>query len=546
MVDVHVPIDSLEYTRQGLRTRDPIDLQVGENNRVILVRPERVRPVGDGRAGFSHDSSFPLPATLSIFWEFKTPRSVFRHLPHGRTVPTTGRVFQVYAHSSESGDEDYNKGLTDRRAAVAISLLRADVEAFKAELAASGYETLEYHQVMLRVLGCDPGPIDGEPGDLTEQATAMFQRRYAAGDFHRHTPAEPQNREPFPEPGVLDDTTLAALVEAFVVANGAHVEETALHPTHPAHGCSEFNRLADEPLAQRRLTLLARTSLPQHSELAPCTAEASACAVVDDEPYRCLYYREHVHGRNDLFDPRFFDPRWLALPNGHFFLSALTTLPDDAAVTFRIYDTEDGIEFGETLSAELSGIVKLGVAMVVWAPEGSEPGKPPPATHRPAFRVADDQTRAEATKPWPLTGPAHVLIDSTTNALDDLDLRFRLRATDGTYEQERHVSEAVPYSTHHVQLEFTDVPTESRFILEYDEAGGADFDSIYFEDVVLAGLRGQCEAGSQCTEPDPPQPPSQPSPTPSEPEFDQEDYEDPGEAISPGDDGYGMEWDPEA
>ena len=27
----------------------------------------------------------------------------------------------------------------------------------------------------------DPGPIDGKPGDLTEQAISLFQRRYEAG-----------------------------------------------------------------------------------------------------------------------------------------------------------------------------------------------------------------------------------------------------------------------------------------------------------------------------------------------------------------------------
>lgn len=546
MADIRVHIDTLEYTRQGLKTRDPINLQVGTDNRVVLTRPERARPIGDGRGGFGHDSSFPLPATLSVLWHFRTPHSVFRHLPHGKTVSATDRVFQLYAHATASGDDDYNKSLTDRRAAVALSLLRADVDAFKAELTASGYESLEYQQAMLRVLGCDPGPIDGEPGELTEQATSLFQHRYEAGDFHRHTPAEPAQPDPFPEPGALDDATSSALVEAFVVANGAHVPEAAMHPTHPAQGCSEFNQLTDDDLAQRRLTLIDHAFVPEYSDRAPCTEDdAGPCPVVDDEPLRCMWYREHVHGRADAYTPSFYDPRWLALPNGAFLLTALTTLPDDAPVTFRVFDTTDGIELGDPLSVELSGIVKLGVAMVVWAPEGAEPGKPPPTENRAAFRVCDSDERAEATKSWPITSPARILIDSTTDELEGLSLRFRLRSTDGSFEQELDISEAKPYSSHYVQLEFTEVPVESRFILEYDEAGGADFDSIYFEDVVLHGLQDRCESGSQCTEPEAPEHPPHPAPD-EEDELDEDDDGDDDDDLFPPSDGDGTQGGPEA
>ncbi len=228
----------------------------------MLVRPERRTPIGDGRGGFQHDSSFPLPATLSVFWHPRTPLSVFRHLPSPVEHSPTDGVFQLYAHAAASGDDDYNKGLTDRRAAVGLALLRADVDAFKEELAASSYESLEYRQVMRRVLGCDPGPIDGDWGTLTEQAVAFFHRRYEAGDFHRHTPATALHTEPFPESGELDDVTVNALIEAFVVANGGHVPAENVHPSHPEQGCSEFNSLKDaEDWEQRRLTLVSYAAL---------------------------------------------------------------------------------------------------------------------------------------------------------------------------------------------------------------------------------------------------------------------------------------------
>ena len=337
-----------------------------------MTRPERARPIGDGRGGFPHDSSFPLPATLSVLWHLRTPHSVFRHLPHGQTVSATDRVFQLYAHATASGDDDYNKGLTDRRAAVALSLLRADVDTFKAELAASGYESLEYQQAMLRVLGCDPGPID--VGNRRSHRASHFAP--APLPSRRLPPALPRRAwAPRPIPRARGPRRQDLCRPRRGVCRR---ERWACPRSRHASNASgprllEFDQLTDDELAQRRLTLITHAFVPEYSERAPCTTDdAGACALVDKEPFRCMWYREHVHGRTDAYTPSFYDPRWLALPNGRFFLSALTTLPDDAPVTFRVFDTTDGIALGEPLSVELSGVVKLGIAAVV---SGSRRGR---------------------------------------------------------------------------------------------------------------------------------------------------------------------------
>jgi hypothetical protein len=110
--EVRIHVDSLEYGRDGLRTR------------VVLVRPKLETAIEDGTTGFPRDSSFPLPATLSLFWRFATRSAAFAHRDPDTLVPT-GQYFQIFAHAGPSGGEGHNKRLSDRRAMVGSSLLTA-------------------------------------------------------------------------------------------------------------------------------------------------------------------------------------------------------------------------------------------------------------------------------------------------------------------------------------------------------------------------------------------------------------------------------------
>lgn len=61
-----VHVDTLKYTRQGLRTRAGIPLHVSHHNKIVIVRPERVVPFAAGYAGFPEASAFPGPPVLSL------------------------------------------------------------------------------------------------------------------------------------------------------------------------------------------------------------------------------------------------------------------------------------------------------------------------------------------------------------------------------------------------------------------------------------------------------------------------------------------------
>ena len=256
MIEIRVHIDTLEYTSKGLNTREPIELTVGEHNEIVLVRPERRQPVAVNAGTFRHDSCFPTPSVLSVCMV-----AAAQNLLNLVLGVTPSSVFQVFGHAEPSGDESHNKRLSDRRAAAFRASLVADVDVMQ-ELATSEGWGLAEDQVMLRALKCDPGPIDGEAGALTRNATFLFQHEYQDGVFHRHLPDYTQREELNPS-GELDDATRRALVEAYLLCTSAHLSPAQLHPTHPAAGCSEYNlRDSQDPPSNRRVSLIVHPGLP--------------------------------------------------------------------------------------------------------------------------------------------------------------------------------------------------------------------------------------------------------------------------------------------
>ncbi len=368
-----IHIDELEYTKEGLRTREPIPLTVGEHNQVVLVRPERVRAVPVGFGAFDTDSCFPTPGALATGLRVSLEQ-LARHVDGG---PDTS-IYQFFGHAEPSGDDAHNKSLSDRRAEVIRAFFVADVDAVLAIAQSEEWSTRE-QQVMLRMLKCDPGAIDGELGPVTEDAVRLFQHEYSDGIFHRHLPGRP-DVAPLPDDGQLQGATAAALIEAYVQATSPQLDPAQVHPTHPTVGCSEFNQaVLETPAYNRRICLVVYEQLPPFHDRAPCMAgDHTVCPIDDrDEHSRCLWYREHV------IDPRLSelvhlhtDLRWMVLPNGKILLSALTTLCEGESISFQVYrtnpisvqDTVTAEVLGEQLSGELSGIIRGSVAQVVWDP----------------------------------------------------------------------------------------------------------------------------------------------------------------------------------
>ncbi len=347
--------------------------QMGRHYRLVVQPPTPSACVSAGQ--FGENSSFPIPGILLpllgiAFGDF------FADLGLPRTQP----IYQVFGHAEADGDEAANKALSDRRAKVFHALLLGDIDTVQA-IADEETWGLREHQVILRVLRCDPGAIDGEAGAVTDHAVRVFQAEYRDGVFHRHCEGEQTPRNPALEvSGKLDAATTKALIEALVVACSPRVSPGRMHPTHPFAGCSEFNHLQQTSSRRdRRLAIVMHDELPKDHDPQPCKqGDHGACPVDGRDPVkRCSWYRMHV------IDPvpeaplhRHFDLRWLDLPNGKLLLSALTSVPDDEEVTFQVFRTKpvtsadalDDESLGEALCEPKPALIRGGIAQLVWEP----------------------------------------------------------------------------------------------------------------------------------------------------------------------------------
>ena len=493
--------DTLDYTREGLATPEPIQLTVGTHNKIVIVRPERRIPAVVGARGFPHDLAYPLLATLWQVWAIAKVSTPFTH---HETSAGRQAMYQVYGHTSASGDEAHNKDLSDRRAAVGLALLQSDAEGLRAVADEEGWGPREY-QSMLRTLACDPGPTDGKVGERTDGAAAIFRERYGKGVYHRRHGRTPAHSVESAEG--LDAATIDALFDAYVHAHGAALPADALHPTHPASGCSEFNALGpDSGANDRRLTIISHPAPPEHQK-APCTkGDANACAVVDDEPQSCLYYREHVAEGHEV-GVRFVDPRWLWLGEDRYLLSALTDLAGDADVVFDVFDASERVRGSASVTApwveqprahSLAGVILRGVAQVIWhsgVTPTDEDGRPAFDGH-PVFRVRDPNSEAFSFAPYPAKTTLRVLVGSVGEGAGEFS--YRLTAGDGSYEHVSKLSEATQVAGTHVAVAFPEVPLETRVSLYVGPEGTTGLKVL--DNVLAEGLPGNCTRGGMCKE----------------------------------------------
>lgn len=116
-----VHIDTLEYTRDGLRTREDISLRGGARNRVILVRPTRV-PMKT-LPGLPYDRAFPGAAIAGLLAD----RELVGRLAQ---LPESARI-QVFGHANLEDNLDHNKALSEQRAQALVAILIGDGEALE-------------------------------------------------------------------------------------------------------------------------------------------------------------------------------------------------------------------------------------------------------------------------------------------------------------------------------------------------------------------------------------------------------------------------------
>lgn len=291
MADHRVHIDTLEYTRQGLRTRQGIPLQVGQHNRVVLVRPDRQPAIAASYAGFAPNLSFPGPAVLSALLHEHLASDGVRGFAE-RVAP--GKQLQIFAHADTTGSEADNKSLTDRRAACMLAFLTRDVDEVLRIGDAEQWGP-EFQQVMLRALERDPGPIDGVFENLTRAAVEGFQTAYGQRSYHRED--EPLLLPELAVDGDLGPDTRDALVDAYVSKFSPRLSPDSFVATAPANGCA-FHNPASVPddATNRRVSLVVHGSPPSHPDAIPCTTgDPMACPAVQDAAKQaCMWYREHV------------------------------------------------------------------------------------------------------------------------------------------------------------------------------------------------------------------------------------------------------------
>lgn len=363
---------------------------------------------------FPFDSAFPTPGIEDA------ARAV---TAIAREHPTTR--FAVFGHADPAGSKGYNKKLSDRRAQAVVAMLTGDA-ALLTELAKDDdWGPLPY-KAMLRVLGCDPGPIVAGDGANQQRAVREFQVGWNLGHFHSST--APRATPDLAEDGDLGPKSKAAIIDAYVreLAIGFPAERLLAPKGARASGCSEFNQVSDVAVNNRRVVIavLEEGQAPAPADF-PCREGKSSACPLDSEPGpqgpACPFYRQWVdeaRAERPLLFP-LWDSAWLAdaEDSSRVHLSAVTTLSDGPA-TFTVLrcsraapegaDSTDGApppDVGPTL-AVIAGVVSHGVAFATWTPPAGEhpfdletwrlPGEIDPAAWDDLAALASDEMLPDA------------------------------------------------------------------------------------------------------------------------------------------------------
>lgn len=508
MVDIRVHIDTLEYTRQGLRTRDRLPLTVGQHNRVVLLRPERLPSVAASYAGFAPALSFPGPAVLSALEHEHQARDGLKTLAERLQG---GARLQVFGHTDATGSEADNKAVSDRRAECVFALLVRDVEQVLNTAKIEGWG-LDVQQVMLRALGCDPGPIDGETGDLTQAAVEAFQRAYIEGTFHHE--GESTWVPDLAIDGDLGPDTADALIDAYVSRFSPRLPPEAFVSKAPANGCAFHNPVvAPDSATSRRASLVVHTTPLAHPESTPCTAgDAMACPALDTGArQRCMWFYEHVFEMPfEEAQHHHFLPSWLKLNNGNYMLSVLTTVPDAEPLEFQVFaarEPADGVDLPDPsprlydIGPPITNRPVHGVAQVVWEPPldfaPAEDGRTngPSGRFVPMFRVTHTRSGARLHDSYPATEIVVLLARAELGGAlsGHEDVEFEL-SHDSGLQMKKAGTEATDYDAGHLALRFSGVPESGLYSLTLHH-GNAEHRRV-FENVPYRELCGADDADS--------------------------------------------------
>lgn len=351
-----------------------VSLRADRNHLVVVQRPVQRPTLAFDGACFGFDSAFPSPGVASMIGY------VFEH-----AAMYSNARYCLFGHTDPSGDDAYNKLLSERRAKVMHALLTGDLDEFESVAADEDWGPADY-QAMLRGVGNNPGAIDGEIGPLTKAAIGAFRVEYGKGIHHSTSTRDPAHG-PLPDGDALDEPTKLALRDAYHANMMANVDPARFVGPQCA-GCSEFNPQDPEAAQQRRVTLAVFDEPSLVPPRFPCTeGDEAACMLDQRDAVRCRFYRENFIDPGPQPAPgTFWDGHWLRTPTGKAHLSALTVLPDCDDLEVEVQAcTEREVEeldedsgdspptYGVSLG-KLTGLVRKGVAYGLWTPpEGYDP-----------------------------------------------------------------------------------------------------------------------------------------------------------------------------
>jgi len=143
---------------------------------------------------FAFDASFPLPPISEEMSELK--KLIDKHtLKDPRTEAPCKPSLSIFGHADPTGNDDYNKRLSGRRATAIYGVLTRDTELWEELFAdksgGDDWGTREI-QVMLERIGHAPGSVDGVEGEQTRRAIRDFQ---GSRDLEVDGKAGPRTRE---------------------------------------------------------------------------------------------------------------------------------------------------------------------------------------------------------------------------------------------------------------------------------------------------------------------------------------------------------------
>lgn len=261
-----------------------------------LLKDDKVTKTVDGKADRVIESHVLEDMTFDTDSAFLHPRNapalktlVERIAAWKKKYPEG--TLAIFGHTDAVGQEDYNKGLSERRAKAVHAFLTREPAVLE-KLYGEEKWGLKAVQALLKHLGHDPGAIDGVDGQKTQGAMKAFQESQGLAADGKNTPA---SRE--------------GLFKAFIAGLNDQAFDKKLFEDmggSPFQGCSEFNLLEDTQGAlekNRRVTVLLLKDTKKFPLNYPCKAgDHKACqAQVKKEAgkrrkpsFKCFFYDELV------------------------------------------------------------------------------------------------------------------------------------------------------------------------------------------------------------------------------------------------------------